>query len=248
MKKKIIVFISYRIISLNIQNTCILKTYIHLYNWCRFYDSHICLSYILVSNLCARVCVSLFSFFKICACHCFYLHAFYVWTERTRRGGRGSNNPISDIVSTLPVCVHAGACGLQMSLISADSSWEFLMLGSHAFSSGLSQAAAGSICDSCSNLRCHIEKPNWTRAYIGAAFPRWELYLSCSPGFITEIKKMKVKASKCNDPSWVQIVLQWLNNWFNCPCWCSCEILLNVPLSLHPVLKSKYFLLIFHVP
>ena len=136
-------------------------------------------------------------FFQIWECHCFYLHAFYVWTElQTRRGGRGSNNPISDIVSTLAVCVHARACGLQMSLISADSSWEFLMLGSHAFSSGLSQAAAGSICDSCSNLplhRCHIEKPNWTRAYIGVAFPRWELYLSCSPGFITEIKKKKKK-------------------------------------------------------
>ena len=33
-----------------------------------------------------------------------------------------SNNPISELVSMLAACVHAGACGRQMSLISADSS------------------------------------------------------------------------------------------------------------------------------
>lgn len=165
--------------------------YIHLYNWCRIYDSHIYLSYFLVSNLCARVCVSLFCFFQICACHCFLPLCFLClnWADE-KKGKREQQSNLRHCVHVSRVCARRSLWSAN-ELISADSSWEFLMLGSHAFSSGLSQAAAGSICDSCSNLplhRCHIEKPNWARAYIGAAFPRWELYLSCSPGFIMEIK------------------------------------------------------------
>lgn len=89
---------------------------------------------------------------------------------KERKGG--SSNPISDMLAHLAVCLHAVACGLQMSLIPADSSCEFLMPGSHTFSSGLSQAASACICDSSSNLPfhpCQIKKPNWTGAYVGAA-------------------------------------------------------------------------------
>lgn len=68
-------------------------------------------------------------------------------------------------------CLHALACGLQMSLIAADSSCEFLMPGSHTFFPGRSQAASACICDSSPNPTpfprpCHIQRPNWTRAYV----------------------------------------------------------------------------------
>lgn len=134
------------------------------------------------------------------------LHSWFLnlnlMDEKSRRG---SNNPISDTVSMLVACLHAKACGLQMSLISADSSWEFLMLGSHAFSSGLSQAAAGSICDSCSNLplhRCHIENTNWAQAYIyiRAAFDDAFLVVTLpltQPRFHHR-DKVKVKPSNLN--------------------------------------------------
>lgn len=63
-----------------------------------------------------------------------------------QRRGRGQQSNLTLWLWT--VCVHAQACGLQMSLISADSTREFLTFGSHAFSWGLSQAASGYIYDS----------------------------------------------------------------------------------------------------
>lgn len=63
----------------------------------------------------------------------------------------GSSNPISATLAVLAVCLHALACGPQMSLIPADSSCEFLMPGSHTFFPGRSQAASACICDSSPN-------------------------------------------------------------------------------------------------
>lgn len=88
-----------------------------------------------------------------------------------RKGGSG--NPISATLAVVAVCLHALACGLQMSLIPADSSCEFLMPGSHTFFPGRSQAASACICDSSPNptpfpCPCHIQKPNWTQAYVSA--------------------------------------------------------------------------------
>lgn len=96
---------------------------------------------------------------------------------KKRRGEErkgGSDNPISATLAVLAVCLHALACGLQMSLIPADSSYEFLMPGSHTFFPGRSQAASACICDSSPNppppipRPCHIQKPNWTQASVGA--------------------------------------------------------------------------------
>lgn len=94
------------------------------------------------------------------------------------------SSPISDMLAHLAVCLHAVACGLQMSLIPADSSCESLMPGSHTFSSGLSQAASACICDSSSNLPfhpCQIKKPNWTGAYVGAAHHRTFFVITFPP-------------------------------------------------------------------
>lgn len=75
-----------------------------------------------------------------------------------------------------------------MSLISADSSREFLTLGSHAFSWGLSLAASGYIYDSPSNTPPPPTAPptvilaTWTQAYVDATFSKRYLGGSISSG------------------------------------------------------------------
>lgn len=92
-------------------------------------------------------------------CHCFCI--------------RKSSNKISDNVSMFRRRVGGlklVVCKWVWSQLTAPE--KILMLGSHAFSSGRCQTAAGSICVWCSNLPLHgshIE--NWIgQAYIHAAF------------------------------------------------------------------------------
>lgn len=67
--------------------------------------------------------------------------------------------------------------------------------GSHAFASGLSLAATGSICESLSNLslsQMSNGMQNWSHTFVGTAFDNVILVVILhihSPGFITGVKE-----------------------------------------------------------
>lgn len=110
-----------------------------------------------------------------------------------------------------------------MSLISADSTREFLTLGSHVFSWGLSQAASGYIYDSPSSQTTPPPpRPTSLQSYWQLGFEHMlllQLFRKRCLWWQQFFKEASVGESHHQDTSWKGLILErWSPGWLN-GCW-----------------------------